>query len=471
MTVLNSSREDARTIAADVRSRKRSAREVIETALARVDIFNPQLHCFTAVLRSSALAAADEIDRKVAAGTDPGPLAGVPFAVKNLFDIAGMTTLAGSKIQASQPPAVKDATAISRLKSAGAILLGALNMDEYAYGFTTENSHYGVTRNPHDQECVAGGSSGGSAAAVAAGMTPLTLGSDTNGSIRVPAAFCGVFGFKPSYGRLSRAGAFLFAESFDHVGPFARTVADIAAAYDVWAGADPADPVCSNRPVSPCTPELQRGASGLRIALADGYFAEMASAEVREPVTKVAQALGVDRTVTIPDAQVARSAAYVITACEGANRHLPDLRTRPHDFDPVVIERFLAGALLPASWYVQAQRFRAVYREKLLKLFESVDVILAPTTPCPAIRIGQATIQVNGQELASRPNLGIFTQPLSFIGLPILSVPVFLPGKLPLGVQVIGAPFNEAAVLRVAAQLEAMGVVEARVAEPAEKVR
>ena len=176
------------------------------------------------------------------------------------------------------------------------------------------------------------------------------------------------------------------------------------------------------------------------------------------------------RTVTIPDAQAARSAAYIITACEGANRHLRDLRVRPYDFDPAVIERFLAGALLPSAWYVQAQRFRAVYRRKILKLFETVDVILAPTTPCPAIRIGQPTISVHGVDLPSRPNLGIFTQPLSFVGLPIISVPVFLPGKLPMGVQVIAAPYNEAAVFRVAAQLEAMGVVEARIPAPAETV-
>ena len=470
MTVLNSFHENALTIAADVRARRRSAKEVTEAALARIASLNPALNCFTEVMGKSALAQAEEIDRKLNAGSDPGPFAGVPFAVKNLFDIAGVTTLAGSKIQAEKPPAAKDAAAVAKLKSAGAILVGALNMDEYAYGFTTENTHYGVTRNPHDLEHVAGGSSGGSAAAVASGMVPLTLGSDTNGSIRVPAAFCGIFGLKPTYGRISRAGAFLFVESFDHVGPFARTVGDLAAAYDVLHGPDANDPVSSKRPVSYCTPELGKGTSGLRIDVADGYFAEMASPEVIEPVTAVAKALRAQRTVTIPDAQAARSAAYIITACEGSNRHLPDLRTRPFDFDPAVIERFLAGALLPSSWYIQAQRFRSVYREKILRLFESVDVILAPTTPCPAIRIGQPTISVGGVDLPSRPNIGIFTQPLSFVGLPIISVPVFAPGKLPMGVQVIAAPYNEAAVLRVAAQLEAMGVAQAPIAAPAESV-
>jgi AtzE family amidohydrolase len=462
--------EDAVAIAADVRSRKRKAKEVTEAALARISSLDPALNCFTTVLSKSALAQAESVDQKLAAGIDPGPLAGVPFAVKNLFDIAGVTTLAGSKIQAEKPPAEKDAAAVERMKAAGAVLVGGLNMDEYAYGFTTENTHYGPTRNPHDLERVAGGSSGGSAAAVAAGMVPLTLGSDTNGSIRVPAAFCGIFGLKPTYGRISRAGAFLFAESFDHVGPFARTVADLAAAYDVLHGPDPDDPVSSPHPPALCSSELEHGIAGLRIAVADEYFANFDSGEAVEPVTKLAEALGVDQSATIPDAQAARSAAYIITGCEGSNRHLRDLRIRPFDFDPVVIERFLAGALLPSAWYVQAQRFRSVYRRKILKLFETVDVILAPATPCPAIRIGQPTISVNGVDLPSRPNIGIFTQPLSFVGLPIVSVPVFLPGKLPMGVQLIAAPYNEAAIFRVAAHLEAIGAVEARVPALAESV-
>ena len=205
------------------------------------------------MLADRALAEAAEVDRKIAWGVDPGPLAGVPFAVKNLFDIKGIPTLAGSIIRAKAPPPEKDATAVESLNAAGAVLLGALNMDEFAYGFTTENSHYGTTRNPHDLTCVAGGSSGGSAAAVAAGMVPLTLGSDTNGSIRVPSSFCGIFGLKPTYGRLSRHGAFLFVSSLDHVGPFARSVEDLASAYDVLQGSDPNDPVCTERQPEPCS--------------------------------------------------------------------------------------------------------------------------------------------------------------------------------------------------------------------------
>ena len=471
MKVLTPCVDEACSLAARIRSKQQSAKEAAVDALKRIGTLDGALNCFTSVLRDSALAQAESVDSRIAAGDDPGPLAGVPFAVKNLFDIAGVTTLAGSKIEAGKPPATCDATVVQRLKQAGAILLGALNMDEYAYGFTTENTHYGTTRNPHDLERVAGGSSGGSAAAVAAGLVPLTLGSDTNGSIRVPAAFCGVFGFKPTYGRISRAGAFLFSSSLDHVGPFARSVRDLALAFDLLHGPDPGDPVASDRPQTPCLAEIEKGADGLRIAVANGYFAKLGLPEVFAPVGKVARALGVTRTVTIPDAEKARAAAFLITACEGANLHLHDLRSRPQDFDPLTVERFLAGALLPASWYLQAQRFRAVFRENMRKLFETVDVILAPATPCPAVKIGQPTIVLDGVTLPSRPNIGVYTQPLSFIGLPIVSVPVFEDGQLPLGVQVIGAAYNETAVLRVAAQLEAMGVARAPIAVSTENLK
>jgi len=453
--------EDASVLAEQIRSGRLKASEVTATALSKIERLDTRLNCFTATLVDSAKQQAAEIDRKIAAGEDPGPLAGVPFAAKNLFDIAGVTTLAGSTIQAGKPAATRDATAVERLKGAGAVLLGALNMDEYAYGFTTENSHYGATRNPHDLSRVAGGSSGGSAAAVAAGLVPITLGSDTNGSIRVPAAFCGVFGLKPTYGRVSRAGTFPFAESLDHVGPFARSVRDLALAFDVLHGPDPRDPVCSRRPAEPCRQVVEQGADGLRIAVAGGYFANQGQLQVFEPVARAAKALNVSRTVLIPDAGRARAAAYVITACEGGNLHLADLRTRPQDFDPATVERFFAGALLPATWYRHAQRYRSIFREQMRDVFKDVDVILAPATPCPAITIGQATITLDGVEVASRPNIGIFTQPLSFIGLPIVCAPIFEPGTLPVGIQIIAAPYREAAALRVAHELEARGVAAA----------
>ncbi len=445
---------DAVAIAGAVRGGKLRAREAVEAALAAIAARNGDLNCFTKVLEAEALADADAVDRRVAAGEDAGLLAGVPFAAKNLFDIAGVTTLAGSKILAGNAPAERDATVVARLRRAGAVLVGATNMDEFAYGFVTENAHYGVTRNPHDSERVAGGSSGGSAAAVAAGMVPLALGSDTNGSIRVPAAFCGVYGLKPTYGRVSRAGAFLFAASLDHVGPFARSVRDVSLAFDVLQGYDPRDPVCSKRAAEPVSGELGRGAEGLRVGVLGGYFGRGGVPVVFAVVERVAKAIGASEVVEVDGVELARTAAFLITAVEGGNLHLDRLRTRPGDFDPAVVERLMAGALVPAAWYVQAQRYRRVFQERVRRTFERFDVLLAPATPCAAIKIGQKTIEFGGQEIPARANLGMYTQPISFLGLPVVTVPVMEPGKLPMGVQVIGAPCNEAAVLRVARALE-----------------
>lgn len=460
---MNHAFPDATSLAATIRDREVSAKSVVAAALARIAEGNPTYNCFTTVLAESALADAERIDQAIAAGQNPGVLAGVPFAVKDLFDVQGIPTLAGSKINAERPPASKDATLVARLKQAGAILVGALTMDEYAYGFVTENSHYGVTRNPHNLDRICGGSSGGSVAAVAAGLVPFTLGSDTNGSIRVPASFCGVFGLKPTYGRLSRSGAYLFSGSFDHVGPFARSTRDIALLYDLMQGYDATDPVCTKRDPEPALPELVKGIDGLRIAIADGYFAKNADPEVFEAVETVAKALGATQRVTIPEAHRARAAAFIITSCEGSNLHLADLRTRPQDFDIATRDRFLAGSLMPGTWYLQAQRFRQWFRNQVRSLFEQVDIILAPATPCVAPQIGQQTLIIEGQEVPLRPNLGLFTQPLSFIGLPIISVPIQRPGQLPLGVQIIAAPYRESLVLRVAAELEAKGIVSAPV--------
>src|SRR5438876_3510602 len=242
---------DAHAIVAAVRARRLTARDVMAAALDGIELRDGALNCFTLVRRDAALAEAATIDARIAAGRDPGPLAGVPFAAKNRFDIAGATTVAGSTIHADHAPATRDAFAVAALRQAGAVLVGATNMDEYAYGFSTENAHYGPTRNPHDPTRIAGGSSGGSAAAVAAGLVPLALGTDTNGSIRVPAALCGVFGLKPTFGRVSRAGVVPLAWSFDHVGPFPRHVADLATAFDPIQGPDPTDQVCAERQAEP----------------------------------------------------------------------------------------------------------------------------------------------------------------------------------------------------------------------------
>src|SRR6204780_3623907 len=281
----------AADIAAAVTSGRASAVNVVEAALARIRERDPVLNSFTAVTEQRALLRAQAIDATRARGEPMGPLGGVPFAVKNLFDVAGLPTLAGSKINRDLPPAARDTTLIERLEAAGAVLVGALNMGEYAYDFTGENIHDGASRNPHDHDRMSGGSSGGSGAAVGGGLVPLALGSDTNGSIRVPSSLCGIFGLKPTFGRLSRARTFPFVASLDHLGPFARTTRDLALAYDAMQGPDADDPACTERAPEPAMPQLERGIAGLRIAVAGGYFRQGAFQEALTALGLVAKAL------------------------------------------------------------------------------------------------------------------------------------------------------------------------------------
>ena len=292
------------------------------------------------------------------------------------------------------------------------------------------------------------------------------------GPCACPLRLCGVFGLKGTYGRVSRAGVFPFVGSFDHVGFFTRSARDLALVFDLLQGHDPLDPVSARRAPEPTLPTLPGGTAGLRIAVLDGYFAENAEPAALAAVDQVARTLKATRRVTLPRAELARAAAYVITAAEGGQLHLPDLRTRAHDFDPATRDRLLAGALVPAAWVAQAQRFRAWFRERVREVFagtagqgEGVDVLLAPATPCVATLIGQRTMQVAGRELPVRANLGLLTQPISFIGLPVVCVPTWPSGRagvgLPIGVQVIAAPYREADALRVAAVLEDAGLAAA----------
>ncbi len=450
----------ASEIAEAVSSGKVSALAVVEDAFARIAKLNPTLNAFTAVTVERASSRARAIDAEPKDVKKAYSLAGVPFAVKNLFDIAGIATVAGSKINRCHAPAGKDSPLIERLQAAGAVLVGALNMGEYAYDFTGENVHDGPSRNPHDTTRMTGGSSGGSGGAVASGMVPLALGSDTNGSIRVPSSLCGIFGLKPTYGRLSRARTFPFVASLDHLGPFARSTRDLALSYDAMQGPDPEDPACAGREVEPVTHRLDRGLDGLRVAVAGGYFRKGASPEALTALDRVAQALGARDTIEIPEAHRARAAAYVITATEGAALHLDRLRHQAREFDPAVRDRLIAGAILPASLVVRAQKFRRWYRDRVLDLFGRYDAILAPATPCTAPKIGQQTFTLDGAELPVRPNMGLYTQPISFIGLPVAAMPSPL-SPLPIGVQVIAAPWREDIALRVAHALEQMGVVAA----------
>jgi AtzE family amidohydrolase len=459
MTV-NTDGMSAEAIAQAVAARKISALEATEAALARIAKHDGVLNSFTDVTADRARTKARAVDAAIATGQKVGPLAGVPFAVKNLFDVKGLATRAGSKINRDLAPSSRDATLIERMEAQGAVLVGALNMGEYAYDFTGENIHDGPSRNPHDPTRMSGGSSGGSGSSVGGGLVPIALGSDTNGSIRVPSSFCGIFGLKPTYGRLSRARSFPFVASFDHLGPFARSTADLALAYDAMQGPDADDAACTTRSVEPVTPLLAQDISGLRVAIAGGYFQNNVFPEAVEAVARVAKALNATSTVEIPEAARARAAAYVISTTEGASLHLDRLRKRPNDFDPAVRDRLIAGAMVPAPLVDRAQKFRRWYRAQVLELFKTVDVIVAPATPCIAPKLGQLTFMLDGVELPVRANIGIHTQPISFIGLPVVAVPVPLE-PMPIGVQIIAAPWREDVALRVAHALEKMGVAAA----------
>jgi AtzE family amidohydrolase len=443
-----------------------TAEAVLDGVLEDLRRHGQALNAFRVVLAERARREAQAVDARIAAGRDPGPLAGVPYGVKDLFDVAGLPTAAGSKIGAEGPAAGRDAVLVQRLKAAGAVLLGVQNMDEYAYGFTTENAHYGAVRNPHDRERSAGGSSGGSAAAVAAGLGAFALGSDTNGSIRVPASFCGVFGLKPTFGRLPRTGSFPFVFDLDHLGPFARDVEDLAAVYDVLQGYDPGDAACVARVPEPVLAASTASEAELRVGVLDGWFQEMAGDEALAAAAVAAEALSARTRVTLAGAQAARSAAFLITAASGANLHRANLAARPQDFDPATRGRLLAGALLPAGDVLQAQRIRRRFYEEALAAFANLDVLIAPATPCSAPKLGQPTITIGDREMPTRANVGLLAQPLSAIGLPVLTVPIRAKGRLPLGVQLIARPWREDLIFQAAARLKKAGVLSSPAGAP-----
>jgi len=435
-----------------------SALEVAKRTLQAVEQHNPALNAWTEVTGPRMLKEASAIDAQRQRGETLPPLAGIPYAVKNLFDVAGHTTLAGASLFSDRPAARADAFAVDKLRRSGALLSGMLNMDAYAYGFTTENSHYGATHNPHDLSRVAGGSSGGSAAAVAAGLVHFSLGTDTNGSIRVPASLCGIFGLKPTFGRLSRSGSHPFVASLDHIGPLARRVEDLALVYDLLQGADHTDAFQAAHPLPATLPGLSQGSEGLRCGVLGGFFARWCDEDARAAVAVVAAALDAQEEVLIPDAELARSAAFIMTAAEGGNHYLPALRQTPEQFEPNSRERLLAGAMMPGAWYVQAQRFRRHFQQQVLPLFDRFDVLIAPATPCSAITIGQQTLSIQGESLPAKASMGMLTQPISFLGLPVCTVPLATRSGLPIGLQLIARPFNEEAVLRAAWALEQRGI-------------
>ena len=448
-------------IAHDVRSGRVTALAVAEDCLDRLARAD-ELCAVTRVLAERARHEARQVDAAVSKGIDPGPLAGVPYGVKDLFDVAGLPTTAGSAIYADAPPAAQDAEAIRRLRDAGAVLVATLNMDEFAYGFATINARHGTTRNPHDHARLAGGSSGGSAAAMAAGLLAFTLGSDTNGSIRVPAS--GLYGLKPTHGGLPMAGIFPLAESFDDIGPFTTSIADMRAVWQVLSGR--AD---------------EQNASPIRIARLGGRFRDNARPAQLDAIDAIAfgdtngafgdtngafgdtNGASTAPLIELPGVARARSAAFLITAYEGGTLHRAALNREAMRFDPATRDRLIAGALVPRDLYEQAIAFRAELQARVARETAAYDVFLAPATPCEAPLIGDPhigpQILIDGALRPARTDLGIHTQPISFLGLPSLAVPLLRPGQLPLGLQLIGQPGGEAMLFRCAAALEQAGFI------------
>lgn len=429
-------------IANAVRSGTVKSVDLTNATLEDISARNSDTNSFTRVLAESAIEAALEVDRKVANGIDPGPLAGVPFAAKDLYDIAGLPTTAGAKMRIEAVPAKRDAVVVARLKAAGGVLVGTLNMDEYAYGFATVNPHFGTTRNPHDLDRLAGGSSGGSAAAVAARLVPLSLGSDTNGSIRVPAALCGIWGIRPADGAISVKGTFPFVEILDTVGPFVRSAGELELVYELLSGA-----------------KLAMSTIAPRIARLDGWYARNGSPEVLRAFDTVMAHLGVDNVAELPESETARSASYLITAAQGGALHLDTMRSRAMEYDPAVRDRLLAGAMLPTALYLKAMQFRSFFRERVKTLLDQYDILIAPTTPVVAPRIDQATMLVDGIPAPARANLGLYTQPLSLAGIPVASAPFHVTSGLPIGLQFATAPGREAMLFKLLRELERDGVL------------
>ncbi|MEA9654618.1 AtzE family amidohydrolase [Xanthomonas campestris pv. raphani] len=437
------SRGQIASIVGSTRSQPAQAARRATQTLGRINQANDGLHAITRLLPARAAADAARVQAALAGGSDGGALAGVPFVVKDLFDVAGQVTTAGAALRAQSAPATRDAAVVQRLSDAGAVLVGTANMDEFAYGFATVNEHYGTTANPHDHRHLAGGSSGGSAAAVAAGWVPFALGSDTNGSIRVPAALCGVYGLRPTHGTLPLEGVFPFVDALDVVGPFATSVADLRRVYEVMHG----------HPVPACSVET------LRIAQLGGWFQRNLDPELEAGLGTLLTAIGSTTIMELPDAERARAAAFVLTAAEGGHRHRNALSTQAAQFDPATRDRLLAGLQLPASAVADAQQFAHWFARAMRMLWDRVDVLIAPATPGVAPRIDQESIIIDGLPVSARANLGIFTQPLGLAACPVLAAPLPRPGRLPLGVQLIAAPGREDRLFALAAQLERDGLL------------
>lgn len=442
-----------------LRDRKLSPVELTTLCLDRIERLNPILNAFVTVTADSALAQAREAEVEIQKGRRRGPLHGVPLALKDLFDTAGVRTTAASAVFSDRVPN-QDCEVVRRLKRAGAVLLGKLNMHEFAYGGSGVVSSFGPVRNPWSEEHIAGGSSSGSAAAVAAGMCYGALGTDTGGSIRLPAAYCGAVGLKPTYGRVSTRGVLPLSWSCDHVGPITRSVADAALVLQAIAGHDPEDPGSVDVPVTDYSSALQQ-TEPLRVGIPRAHFYEELDPEIESAMAAAISQIGKMasdvREVELPaasDTMVLRAEAYAY--------HFETVRKSPELYHPDTLRRIRSGEEISAMDYIRARRAIEEHRRSIRTLFESLDVLITPTTPVPATRI--AELLANMENLRSREIVMLRnTRPFNALGLPTISIPCgFTKMGLPIGMQITGAPWAEGMVLHVAHAYERQSDSHAR---------
>lgn len=446
--------EPNRVLGRLLKTRKVSPVELLDQFLERIDRLNPGLNAYITVTAESAKRAARVFEKEIMQGRYRGPLHGIPVSVKDMFATRGVRTTAGSKILSEWVPDF-DATAVHRLQRAGAVLLGKTNMHEFAYGVTNDNPHYGPVRNPWDTKRVPGGSSGGSAAAVAAGMCAASLGSDTGGSIRIPSACCGTVGLKPTYGRVSRYGAIPLSWTLDHVGPIARSVEDAAILLQALAGPDANDSTASATLPPDYGKDLEKGIAGMCIGVPENYFFEHVDPEIERAVRSASselERLGA-RLVPVRVAHLESCAAMEahITLAEATSYHEPHMRARAYDYGDRVRVNLEAGRYLLATDYVKSQRARSLLQQAFADAFKKTDVLLTPVLPAFPPVIGEVYVQSGAMREHVVDAFLRFNIPFNLTGLPAISVPCgFSSAGLPIGIQIAGMAFDEATVLRVA---------------------
>ena len=439
-------------LASLIQQREVSPVEVSRAYLQRIEQHAPTLNAYITVMADEARQAAQQAEEEIAGGVYKGPLHGIPIALKDLYFTRGVRTTGGSRILADFIPE-EDAGVTRWLREAGSIIIGKTNLHEFAFGVTNVNPHYGPCLNPWARERIPGGSSGGSGAAVSAGLCGAATGSDTGGSIRIPAALCGIVGLKPTYGRVSRRGILPLSWSLDHPGPMTRTVEDAALVLQAVAGWDPQDQSTSRLPVPDYRQTLEQGVEGLRVGVPQELFFEGLDPEVQRAVEQAINHLGElgaqVQDVSIPHIREATSASMPILLSEAYTYHQQYLKTRPEEYGEDVRNRVEVGAFISATDFVQAQRVRHLLKQEMAALFEGVDVLVTPTVPIPAPEVGVFLARGQEQALETRNALSRFTSPFNVTGLPALSVPCgFTSQGLPIGLQLVGRPYEESTVLR-----------------------